>query len=244
MSITTFVDHIYVICSPEYEPSRFPMMKHLVDSLGVSDSHSFLCPTYKTTITDEIMNQYVKQNSVHTILRRRDGMRKSEISLFLNFRHVLETIRRNYTEGMFLTFESDVISLNNSMPQLLPFLSAARDSLEQWDVIDIGSNTAFSGRRNQTYMGSDAQLSLLSRSGDSFVVTRMLHTRCTDSLLWSYSGVVKFLNYLETFPFYEYPLDYYMDEFFHNHPGFRFYWSNASFFIQTSNLGICPSTIK
>jgi len=222
------------------------MMKHLVDSLGVSDSHSsFLCPTYKTTVTDEMMNQYVKQNRVRTVIRRRHGMRKSEISLFLNFRHVLETIRRNYTEGMFLTFESDVIGLQVSSSRFVPFLSAVQGSLDQWDVIDIGSNTAYSGRRNQAYSGGDAKLSLLSKDGgECFGITRMLFTRCTDSLLWSYSGVVKFLDYLETFPFYEYPLDYYMDDFFHNHLGFRFYWSDTSFFIQTSNLGICPSTIK
>lgn len=245
MNLINWVDHVYVICSPEFEPARYPKMKQLIDILKVPETHTtFACPTYKTTITDETMNQHVKQNSVHTILRRRDGMKKSEISLFLNFRHILETIRKNYTEGMFITFESDVIVLQQNMDKLESFLSSARDSVEQWDVIDLGSNTAFSGRRNTAYNGPQSELTLFSRRDETFEIKRMLYTRCTDSLLWSYSGVVKFLDYLEKQPFYEYPLDYYIDEFLHHHLEYRYYWSNMNFFIQTSNLGLCSSTIK
>jgi hypothetical protein len=237
------LDHIFVICSPEYEPGRYPMMKHLVDSFHLPSSQiSFMCPTYKTTITNSIMSRYVKSDSVHTVLGRPSGMKKSEISLFLNFKAILENIRSQYSEGMFLTFESDVIKLERTFLDFEPFLDAARDSINKWDIIDVGSITGVSGRQNNSdFVDSEKHMQL--NGSKTFRISRMRQTRCTDSLLWSYSGVVKFLNYLEANPFYEYPLDYYMDDFFHN-SDIRFYWSNLSFFMQTSNLGICASTIK
>lgn len=240
-----YAKHIFVICSAKYEPTRYPMMKSLVDSMKIpEDQYSFMCPTYKTTITDDIMTKYVKCDAVRTVLGRHMGMKRSEISLFLNFKAILETIRSSYTEGMFITFESDVVKLKKTIGDFETFLKGADSSVEKWDVIDVGSNTGISGRPNvEEYTGPDKDL-LLTVDDKTFHLTRMKMTRCTDSLIWSYSGVIKFLHYLETNPYYEYPLDYYMDDFFHSHTDFRFYWSDVNFFIQTSNLGMCHSTIK
>ena len=55
---------------------------------------SFICPTFKNTITQEIMNKHVKNDLIHKF--RPVGMKKSEISLFLNYKAILEYISKNY----------------------------------------------------------------------------------------------------------------------------------------------------
>ena len=79
---------------------------------------------------------------------------------------------------------------------------------------------------------------------DKYRLIRKFHTRCTDSFLWNYTGIVKFLDYMNKNPFYDAPFDYYMTNFFENHLDFKQYWSMSTFFIQRTNYGLEESTIQ
>ena len=81
---------------------------------------------------------------------------------------------------------------------------------------------------------------------DSVGIKRMFNPRCLDSMIWTYNGVIKFLNYLEKEILYDFsiPFDYIVWNFFKIHKDFYFYWCNNEVFIQGSNSGLEESTIQ
>jgi hypothetical protein len=85
---------------------------------------------------------------------------------------------------------------------------------------------------------------LIIRGDDKFRLIRKFYPRCTDSFLWNYTGIVKFLQYMNANPIYDAPFDYYMTNFFENNLDFKQYWSMSTFFIQRTNYGLEESTIQ
>jgi hypothetical protein len=90
----------FFISSPKFELNRFERLKSDFQNIGFKNYHmEFICPTYKYTVTDEIMNKHVKENLVKK--SRYFGMKKAEISLFLNYKAVLEHIYKNIRKQTF-----------------------------------------------------------------------------------------------------------------------------------------------
>ena len=80
----------------------------MFNNLNINDDYvKYISPTYKTTITENIYNKYTKNQLVRHL--RNYNLNYGELSLFLNYRAILENIERNYKDGLFLIFESDVI---------------------------------------------------------------------------------------------------------------------------------------
>jgi len=244
------VDKIFVISSNEFEPERYTRLVDMFSSIGV-DAHniSFICPTYKQTITPEIMDSYVKQNLVRKL--RWLGMKKSEISLFLNYKAILKHICNNYSDGNFLIFESDVYKTEDTS-KLCEFIDYFV-SKKKWDLIHIGkegNNQYYTSPfmehnpyRDFTISPNTPFIEDITTPNDSRRLIRKFHTRCTDSFLWRYRGVEQFLKYMNTTLF-EVPFDYYMSNFFEITPDFKHYWSMDTFFIQGTNNGFEKSSIQ
>lgn len=243
------IDKIFVISSQQFEQERYDRLQKMFKDIELKEYHTkFICPTYKQTITDEIMNKNVKYNLVKQI--RHIGMKKSEISLFLNYKAVLEHISRNYSDGIFLIFESDVYTIANT-PFLTEFVSNI--SHLNWDLIHIGKegeNQYFSSPymehnpyRNFAISQSTPYIEDITNEKDKHRLIRKFHTRCTDSFLWKYKGVCEFLEFMKNNTF-EVPFDYYMSYFFETNQSFRHYWSMDTFFIQGTNCGLEKSTIQ
>jgi hypothetical protein len=164
-------------------------------------------------------------------------MRKSELSLFLNHVAVLENIEKNYSDGLFVVLESDVVPLNN-IGQLNDLLQIAYEKRDKWDIISLGQ--PYSERIFQSFFAED-----LTVESDSIRLIQKKFTRCTDSLLWSYSGVKKMLDILKTETDYCLPIDTFIDDIIiAKYPEFKLYWSNVSFFRQTTYFGGEASTIR
>jgi hypothetical protein len=246
------VRQIYCLCNPEFEPVRYKNLKEMLQRLKVSDDNiTFLSPTYKHTITNEMMKRYVKTNQILTM--RYDQMRPSEVSLFLNLKTVLEDIERNYSDehDMFLILEADVFDLPN-INSFQDLLQKVKD--KPWSVIHVGGSQEPDGApfclnllpyRNDiqyTPLLHDAKEDL-SNSDDSIRLFRHFNTRCTDSLLWSYKGVQQFLQHMQKENYYV-PLDYYMSEFTIDNKEFKHYWSKPTYFDQKSNLRMEKSEIQ
>ena len=248
------ISKIFVINSPEFEPNRYIRLQNLFASIDVKEYNTkYICPTYKQTITDEIMNTHVKYNLVKRL--RYNGMKKSEISLFLNYKAVLKNIVENYSDGLFLIFESDIFIDNNTIDNLNEFISSMYEKKEDWDVIHIGK-----GGENEYFLKPyvdgvlpyrDSVLNLpnsyiedITNPNDKYRLVRKFHTRCTDSFLWNYKGIQKFYNYFCSNFLYDAPFDYYFINYFENNLDFKHYWSLDTFFIQGSNYGLDNSTIQ
>jgi hypothetical protein len=246
------VRQIYCLCNPEFEPERYKNLVAMFKRLKVSDdSLTFISPTYKHTITDDMMKRYVKTFQIMTM--RKDPMRIPEISLFLNLRATLEDIKRNYSDpfDMFLILEADVFDLAN-VYDFQDLLQKVKN--KPWSVIHVGGKDAPDGSPfcnnllpyrkdiNYTPLLHDAKEDL-SQVGDSIRLFRHFNTRCTDSLLWSYKGVQQFLQHMQKENYYV-PLDYYMSELTIDNKEFKHYWSKPSYFDQKSNLRIEQSSIQ
>jgi alpha(1,3/1,4) fucosyltransferase len=250
---------IYFICNKDYEPIRYNNLKLMCDELKLNDyNYEFICPTYKHTITDDIMMKYVKSNRIYRL--RNIPIRKSEISLFLNFRAVWENIVKSYKDGIFLILEADVFVL----PTIKNFNNCVNKLINKnWSGINISSDggSKINFIKNQSYvenLGFRNRLSAehkkllelncnedLSDSKDKDVrFMRKYHTRCTDSQLWSYKGCSQMLDRLLTNPNYDIPFDYYLIESFENNMDIKYYWSDETYFDQASNRGLEKSTIQ
>jgi hypothetical protein len=250
------VSQIYIVSNPEFEPERCSRLMDLFyNKLGLSgDQVSFISPTYKHTITDEIM----RQNVVSPIIQRLRAlpMKKSEVSLYLNYKAVIKSIERNYKDGMFLIFESDVFLLEQKFSLFCSFLEYIYNKKGLWDVIHLGYSEiaetfgipAINGRTPyRDVLPVELQFSGfiedITNAQDPVRLIRKYHTRCTDSFVWSYSGVVKFLEYMDKEPC-NTPLDYYMINKLETDENFKHYWTSEPFFIQGSNHGLDMSTIQ
>jgi hypothetical protein len=247
------ISQIYIINNPEFELDRY---NHLCDmfynKIGFScDNVTFISPTYKHTIGDNDMNKYVLSPMIQKLRYTPEFMKPAELSLFLNYKAVLESIEQNYKDGLFLIFESDVL-FGKDVYDLNKFIDEIKN--KAWNLIHIGMNDdriwsspnfkSSTGYDNRIFYNDDNYIEDITTNNDNYRLSRKFYTRCTDSFLWKYEGVVSFLNYMNIENDYGVPFDYYMCNFFEKNVNFKHYWSENEFFKQGSNIGFFNSTIQ
>jgi len=213
------INKAYCVCNEIYEKERMTRLTSLFKNINLTVE--YISPTYKNTITKEIYDKYVISDEIFTL--RNLPMKKAELSVTLNFLELFRNIRKNYSSGIFLTFESDVY-LENDIENI-NLIFKMLDS-KVWDCVHIGYDKP----------------NLLDKIG----VERKWEPRGMDSMIWTYDGVIKFLNYLENEIKYDFsiPYDYIFWNFLKKHDDFYFNWSNPTVFIQGSNAGMEESTIQ
>jgi len=245
------ISHICCVSNPGFEPDRCKMLKEMFNGQSIDDCFiTYISPTYKHTITDEIYNTHIKEQLVQTM--RRNPMKPGELSLFLNYKANLEYIIKNYKEGIFLVFESDVM-LGKDIELFNEFLTSITD--KDWDLIHIGmydnrmwktpNFNSPTGYNKRICYNNDICIEDLTSNIDKYRLSRKFYTRCCDSFLWKYDSIVKYLHWLNNIETnFGIPMDYYMCNFFENNVNFKHYWSNDEFFIQGSNVGIIQTTLQ
>ena len=244
---------IYFLCNPDFEPARYESLQAMCKKCNIpSNMISFVCPTFKHTITDKDMTHYVKGNKIYTL--RRTPMKKAEVSLFLNWRAVLEEVEKRYSNpnDQICIFESDVFALDN-WRQLNKLLETLKGNL--WSCVHIGG---ISNPTNEDpfhvgvlpYVSSElTNMDTLKQVVKDDCLTsstlfRKFHTRCTDSFVFSVKGCVQLANRLCQKDDYDVPFDYYFTQFAVEDHSFKMYWSWPSYFDQKSNRGLDASTIQ
>ena len=246
------IDQVYFLCNEMYESKRFHTLKTMCKDLGFLEGNcTFLCPTYKHTITDEMYSKYVQTDLV-TVMRPNIPMKRAEISLFLNYKAALEHITMHFRKSTVLIFESDVYAKPNWQE-----LNTTMNLLhgKHWDCIHIGGvidvNSLpfcdcvlpYRQSPNREMFLANA-LEDLSSPTDSQRFFRKFHTRCTDSILWTTDGCERFLEHMKKDENYGAPFDYYFTNKLEKDMSFKHYHSLISFFDQASNNGMDPSTIQ
>jgi len=245
------ISHICCVSNPKFEPERCKMLQDLFKGQNIDECFvKYISPTYKHTITEEIYNKHITSQLVQTM--RRNPMKYPELSLFLNYKANLEYIVKNYKEGVFLVFESDVM-LGKDIKMFNEFLNTIKD--KEWDLVHIGmfdnrmwqtpNFKSSTGYNNRKFYNNDNYIEDITNNTDRFRLSRKFYTRCTDSFIWKYKAIVKYLNWLNNIETnFGIPMDYYMCNFFEKNINFKHYWSNDEFFKQGSNLGIIPTTLQ
>jgi hypothetical protein len=258
------INKIYCINNEIFEPDRHKMLKNMFLKHNVSnDFIKYMCPTYKHTIDTDTYNKYTSRQLVRHL--RNSNMTYGELSLFLNYRAVLEDIEKNYKDGLFLILESDVME-SKDISKFNNFLDFIKD--KEFDLIHLGlcdsgvfkislTDDFITGYRlhgeklnndvveyAKMFTSSKIYIEDITNENDEFRVIRKFYTRCTDSFLWKYEGIVKVLNFMRKFDDYSAPFDYYMCNCFEKNLNIKHYWSTNEFFVQGSNLGFIPSTLR
>lgn len=252
---------LYMICNKEFEPTRFAQLNSMMDSLQMKDyNYNYICPTYKHTISNEDMARYVTDNSI-VQRARRAPIRKSEISLFLNFISVWDHIVKSYKDGTFLILEADAFAL----PEISRFNSCLNKLVNKnWSGINISSDggAKFSFKKCDSFIASGLlHRPPLSNEHKTLLETnciedlsspidkdvrffRKYHTRCTDSQLWSYEGCCQMLELLTRDYVFNIPLDYYITNILETNINVKYYWTDETYFDQASNRGYEVSAIQ
>ena len=244
------ISKIYCINNPEFELERNKHLISLFSSQNISSSMvSYISPTYKTNLSDETYHFYIKEQLVQKL--RPTHMKKGELSLFLNYKSVLEHIVKNYKDGYFLIFESDIM-VGKHIHLFSNFLEDMKN--KDWDIIHIGAEHPDTLNNNPNFLGPtgyDERIQYpscisedITSSNDLFRLSRKFYTRCSDSFIWKYKAISTFLDYMNKENNYGVPFDYYMSNFLEKNPNFKHYWSIHEFFIQGSNAGLFPTTIQ
>lgn len=258
------ISHICCVSNPAFEPERCKMLKDLFKGQNIDECFiKYISPTYKHTITKEIYDANITNQVVKTM--RSNPMKDGELSLFLNYKANLEYIVKNYKDGAFLIFESDVM-LGKDIQKFNNFLDTIKD--KNWDLIHIGMyiDNIFDSplipgitgyRKNYNFnknlieyiqnntSSSKKYIEDITNEADMFRLIRKFHTRCCDSFLWKYETIASFLNWMNNIEKnYGSPFDYYLIHFLENNINHKHYWSFDQFFKQGSNIGLIPTTLQ
>jgi hypothetical protein len=227
------IRQIYFVCNKEYEAIRYERLKGIMNVLNVPDYlYTFCSPTYKNTITDTQYIRHVQTRMRELIPWRGNDLKRSELSLFLNFRAVFEDINRRYKDdSLVITFESDVVPIHEHINKLQSFFSFCKANQTKWDLIHFG------------YGNCKDDGEVLIKDNEN-ILTRHKATRCADSHLWNSKAVNTFLKYMKKTEDYSEPYDHYICRFLESNPGFVHAWSNPVFFIQMTTHGGEQSQIQ
>lgn len=242
------------ICNRLFEPTRYKRLVEMCEEYAITnDMCTFISPTYKHTITDDIYSKYVRYDYMKIVYGK--SVNRGDISLILNTIAAYEYIEKTFLDGTFLVLESDVIaepSFNN--------FNECLNKLEgkEWSAISLGvdegnifdkSYCYFDGPYRRAYqidvktMEENTNEDLSSPSDKDVRFIRKFHTRCTDSHLFSYKGIKQMLHHFHTDTNYATPVDYYFINVLEHDMTVKYYWSSESYFHQASKT-IEPSTIR
>jgi hypothetical protein len=219
--------HIYVIGDKKREPTQIAYIEDYLSTSGLTNV-TYFQPTWKDCLTEHQIQHFVETMDLHG-----RPLKRSEMSLFLNFLYTFQQISAAHSSGWFLLLESDVI-FEGDLADYLQRLSAKIETLEA-DCISLGS-------------GCDLIDDNVNIDDMSFQLARKYVVRCTDTLLFSWKGLNTLNEYMQSWiqrgeQFNE-PIDNFFDTFIKNTPEYRYYWVWPSITLQGSQNGHYPSSIQ
>lgn len=222
----------YVICNKQYEKERYDFLMKQIKLLGIN---SFLDIkildglTWKDDITDKCLEFYCKTDysmKKHGRNMINKPLNRGEISLFMNHVKCLEDIIQTETSGNFLILESDVIFKRNTRMKLDDILKNMIH-LPDWDIINIGEG-------QQVYMKSQGYPKNVPNIVNKYKFYKENINRCTESMIWNYNSINKFITYFKSNNDINGPFDTVLDVFSLENDNFNIYWSEKTLFVQGS----------
>ena len=167
-------------------------------------------------------------------------MRQADLSLILNYIETLKDIEKNFLNGMFCIFESDVDLLPNHL-DVGDLFTILKEKMGSWDLVHFGS-TGDNSIKSQ--MWNPGYIEDLTKPGDKVRLELHWSTRSTDTHIISMEGLYKQLNWFNRFVDYCMPIDYMITEMLKTNLDFKYYWSDPAYFFQRSNMLLEKSNIK
>jgi GR25 family glycosyltransferase involved in LPS biosynthesis len=189
---------IFVIGNPQREPDQCTYLDTVFSNLGIQKSVTYFQSTYKDTLTEsEIQTYFSKPNFANG-----RPIKRAEMSIWLNHIYLFQHILKSHKSGYFLIFESDVRFEKNPME----YFSALGTLIQevQPELLSVGS-------------GCDLIHTNVNTEDMNFQIFPECKVRCTDSFLWSYKGIQKFVDYIQWFvkehTYLNQPIDNFLETF-------------------------------
>jgi len=221
--------HTFIIGDEKREPERIAYLKKYFDGI---ENIRYFQPTYKNTLSQEEIAKYVPVN--WTQWDR--PLRLSEISLFLNFIYLFEKILAEYNDGYFLILESDVLFLT----EYQGYKKYIDDILIKIKELDIDCSSI--GR------GCNLDPPGINHNFQGYQFVKMIKTRCTDSLIFSYKGIQKIyshiINFLKEGKSLNQPVDIFFETYFDLNKDYKFIWIYPSICVQGSQNDTYETSIQ
>ena len=228
---------IYVLCNKDKETDRYNHLINKFDEVKLQH-YEFFNYIWGDEITADMRKKYCKSDYTMKLHGRNmvtKPLSNGEISLFLNNIECLKKIKREYTDGLFIIMESDVIfeeDFNNKFDKLIGSIK----ELQNWDIINIGNRKQWMNKKDYYHNKP------IIINGIYFYREKI--NRCTEAIVWNYKSICKFLEYFEEKEDIDGPIDTKMDVFSEYIGGFNIYWNEPTFITQGSSNGIFKSLLR
>jgi hypothetical protein len=224
------IKKVFVITDKNSESDRYTNLVKQFNTIQIPPYLiNYTLPTYYNNLDSNLISQFIIDNT-KLMECRNCPLSDKELSLFLNFYIIFKRIAGYYKDGNFITFESDIYFVNK-VDLFYSIFSMLQCNNNNFDCISFGEGWCGSSGK---YNDNSETLELVSES----------FTRCTDSFVWSYKGICTFIEYLEKNRVIDWPIDFYLNEFFKNNTSYNFLWTVPYLTIQGSQRGFCKSLIQ
>ena len=223
------MEKIFIICNKLNEPERFKNMeKQLINGNFNDIDIEYFCDIWKTNIINNNYDNIIFQN-----------LNKGEISVFRNHIEILNKIKREYDNGIFLILESDAYAFPE-MEFTLNKINKLCKFNNDWDIINIGGSCLQIFREH----GYPKTKPIIFDNTSFYNENRIV---CIEALLWNYKSIIKFLDEYDNFKIkfknkIHLPIDVVLDYMIENNK-LNLYWINPCLVKQGSG-SIWKSNIR
>ena len=221
------IDHIYVICSQEFEPDKYTKWKGWQAHNKIDDNYiTYYCWKWGTQMTDEDMATNSLDDGTLVKLfpfRKPFPLKKSEVSLGVSFLNIFkECISKNYQN--ILLFESDAILHPNFITLINSYITELFTTYSNWHMVSLGC-------------GMNKHIDKIKKNKKIYTAKDI---RCTDSFIINIR-CMKLL--VEKIPVIKLPIDEHMMLLIKSST-LIILWVEPTLVLQGSQIGLNPTTIR
>lgn len=221
------IDHIYVICHKDKEPTKYDKWINWMKFNQISESDlTFYCYKWCDELSkDDIENIHLNDGSLARLFpfRANFPLKLSEMSLSINFLNIFkEGIEKKYQN--ILVFESDAILHPSFIKEFNNRMIELSTSYSNWHMLSIGC-----GMNKHIYPVKKNKHIYLHKE-----------VRCLDSFVISLNGMKKITELLKKISL---PIDEHIDILVKQNKIIML-WLEPTLVVQGSQTGVNPTTIR
>ena len=227
MSKIKSIDHIYIICNQEYEKDKYHKWLDWQKYNKIEDNYiTYYFYKWGTELTEEDIKKYSTDDGTLVKLfpnRVNFPLKKSEISLSINFLHIFKTALEKKYDNI-LIFESDAILHPEFIKLLNKYMDELNKSYTVWHLFLIGC-------------GMNKHYNKIKKNKSIYLANEM---RCTDSMIISRNGlrvITENINKIKL------PIDEHLEVLTKNNK-LIILWLEPTIVVQGSQIGINSTTIR
>jgi len=221
------IEHIWIICDKEKENNKYNKWINWIKFNNIDEDYvTFYCYKWGSELSDEDLQKYSYDDGTLVKMfpfRANYPLKKSEISLSINFLHVFKfSLDKKYNN--ILVFESDAILHPEFIKKINKVMVELNNNYSVWHLLSIGA-------------GMNKHYEKIKKNKNIYKVNSI---RCLDSFIISQLGM-KFIT--ENLKRVNLPIDEHLNLFAIQNK-LIVLWLEPTLVVQGSQTGVNPTTIR